>query len=244
MSEIPSLPASAAADAPALSSATPSAVSSERRRASRHAPERIRIPARHVIFNVGDPADHLYSSSHAPVVIYRPTPDGRKTILDIVAPRHLFGFSSRSFHDCAAVSAAPTMLNAYELVGLMTEAASSKRAFEAAVEQIHRLSQVASLRLGATTVERLASFLLAQLPSEATAPHAIAMPLSRRDLADHLATTVETIARNMAAMRRAAVIGKERRAEVEILDIEALEALASGAVTLNEAYVRERVLRA
>jgi hypothetical protein len=44
----------------------------------------------------------------------------------------------------------------------------------------------------------------------------------------------------MAAMRRAAVIGKERRAEVEILDIEALNALASGAVTLNEACVRQR----
>ena len=87
--------------------------------------------------------------------------------------------------------------------------------------------------------------MLAQLPSEErTAPHAIAMPLSRRDLADHLATTVETIARNMAAMRRAAVIGKERRGEVEILDIEALKALASGAVTLNEAYMRERVFTA
>ena len=131
------------------------------------------------------------------------------------------------------------MINSYELIGLMTEAASSKRAFEAAVEQIHRLSQVAALRLGATAVERLASFLLAQLPSEATAPHAIVMPLTRRDLADHLATTVETIARNMAAMRRAAVIGKERRGEVDILDIEALNALASG-VALSEAYVRER----
>lgn len=199
-----------------------------------------RIPARHTIFEVGDPADHLYCSSEASIVIYRPTREGRKTILDIVAPGRWFGFSNRSFHDCAAASAAPTHISAYGLVDVMAETSTSKRAFEDAVLQIDRLRKVASIRLGANTLERLAAFLLVQLAPDATEPARASMPLSRRDLADHLTTTVETLARNMSAMRRAAIIGKERRGEVDILDVDALHALAGGAVKLDADFLSER----
>jgi CRP-like cAMP-binding protein len=120
----------------------------------------------------------------------------------------------------------------------MSAALQSKRAFEAVAEQLQRFTLVASLRGGATSLERVAAFLLMRVPPQTTAPHTVAMPLTRRDLADHLMTTVETIARNMAAMRRAGVIGKERGGEVEIRDLQALEALASGAATLGEAYAR------
>jgi len=205
---------------------------------------RIRVPARHKIFDVGDPADRLYCSSPASVVIFRPTSAGHKTIIDIVAPGRWFGFSNRHFHDCAAVSAAPTQLSAFGVGEVMAQPSSSKRAFEEAVHQIERLRKIATIRLGATTVERLAAFLAAQLPLVATAPTTVAMPLSRRDLADHLATTVETLARNMAAMGRAAVIGKQHRGDVEILDVDALRLLAIGATKLGADFLREREARA
>lgn len=200
------------------------------------------IPARHRIFDVGDRADRLYCAAQASVVIYRPIGDGRKTILDIVAPGHWFGFTDYAFHDCVAVSTAASELSDYSLDEILASSTLARRAFADAVKQIDRLRRVASIRLGTTTLERLASFLLVQLPPEGTAPTVASMPLTRAELAEHLATTVETLARNMSAMRRAGVIDKERHGAVEIADLAALREIASGAANFDAAGALRRDL--
>jgi len=204
------------------------------------APLRMRIPARQTIFEAGDRADRLYIADCSPVLILRRLPGGRRTILDIVAPRRLFGFSLKPTHDCAAVSVLPTRIETVPLDAMLAEPAGAKRALSAALGQMERLRRLASLRLSATVPERLATFLLMQAEDGRRALVSIRLPLSRADLADHLMTTVESLARAFAAMKRAAVLAERERNVIEVLDWPVLKAIAAGAQALDDAFLARR----
>jgi CRP-like cAMP-binding protein len=223
------------AEAPETFAASPSAD-------AKPAPLRLRIPARQTIFEAGDRADRLFIADSSPVLILRRLPGGGRTILDIVAPRRLFGFSHKPTHDCAAVSVLPTCIETLPLDAMLAEPAGAKRALSAALGQMERLRRLASLRLSATVPERLATFLLMQAEGEGgrRVLVSIRLPLSRADLADHLMTTVESLARAFAAMKRAAVLAERERNVIEVLDLPVLKAIASGAQALDDAFLARR----
>jgi len=221
------------AEAPETFAASPSAD-------AKPAPLRLRIPARQTIFEAGDRADRLFIADSSPVLILRRLPGGGRTILDIVAPRRLFGFSHKPTHDCAAVSVLPTCIETLPLDAMLAEPAGAKRALSAALGQMERLRRLASLRLSATVPERLATFLLMQAEGGRRVLVSIRLPLSRADLADHLMTTVESLARAFAAMKRAAVLAERERNVIEVLDLPVLKAIASGAQALDDAFLARR----
>jgi CRP/FNR family transcriptional regulator len=83
--------------------------------------------------------------------------------------------------------------------------------------------------------ERVAAFLLALSRRNASAgarPDLIALPMTRTDIGDLLALTIETVSRILSRMRRQGIIDLERSHMVRILDIQALARLATGNLVL------------
>lgn len=81
-----------------------------------------------------------------------------------------------------------------------------------------------------TAPERVADFLLSMAPrigvKDARAEMTLLLPMSRRDIADSLGLTIETVSRQFGAMRTAGVIETSGRSEVRILDWTDLQARA------------------
>lgn len=79
--------------------------------------------------------------------------------------------------------------------------------------------------------QRLAAFLIdlsRRLELRGLSPRQFQLSMSRRDLANHLALTLETVSRTLGAFKRAGWLAVRRR-QIEILEPEALAALFSAA---------------
>ena len=201
------------------------------RLADRDAPEAawsLRIPARHTIFAMGDPTDGIFETSEGSVMILRKLPDGRRKIIDIVGPGRLFGFSKERRHDCSGESLSPCMVLGYDRATLSSHPAIASRVTAAMMEEIHRLREVVALLGRKSAMERVASFYAALLPDEETRRATVAVPVTRGEMADYLDLTLETVSRNVAKLKRMAVLGKEESDEIKVLDGARLKALARG----------------
>lgn len=80
-----------------------------------------------------------------------------------------------------------------------------------------------------TAPERVADFLLsmaARLGTLGSAAGALSLPMSRRDIADSLGLTIETVSRQFGELRAAGVIETVGRSQVRIVDLKGLHARA------------------
>lgn len=96
-----------------------------------------------------------------------------------------------------------------------------------------------------TAEQRLAAFLISGLdPSDPS--HAVILPMSRADIADHLGLTIHTVSRTFSDMARRGILHIERPHMIRILDLEALrgaageEAFDSRSASGHVTFVTER----
>ena len=131
--------------------------------------------------------------------------DGRRQILDILLPDDMFGFGSRGTHRFT-VEAIPddTVIARYPRARLEALAASdpqlAREVGELASTETSRL-QALLLILGRTTArEKVGAFLLHLAERLSGGPSdLLALPISRDEIADHLALSVETVSRALSA---------------------------------------------
>ena len=57
-----------------------------------------------------------------------------------------------------------------------------------------------------TSIERVAAFLI-EMDKRLTAAHVMALPMSRRDIADYLGLTLETVSRALSRLHGLGVLG-------------------------------------
>lgn len=107
---------------------------------------------------------------------------------------------------------------------------AASRALLAAVLRSLNRSREKTISLGRKTAqERLAGFLigLAERIGHATENACLLqLPMSRRDIADSLGLTIETVSRQLGELREAGLVETSGRSEVRLLDLEALAARA------------------
>jgi CRP-like cAMP-binding protein len=92
-------------------------------------------------------------------------------------------------------------------------------------------AQRRTLLLGRLTAsERVASFLI-EVSERHDSCHVVELPMTRTDIADYLGLTIETVCRELSALKRDGVIAspKFRSDRVELSDRDALEVLCEGA---------------
>lgn len=101
---------------------------------------------------------------------------------------------------------------------------------ERAIRSLGR-SREKAVALGRKTApERVADFLLsmeARLGTTESEQAILVLPMSRRDIADSLGLTIETVSRQFGELRAAGVIATSGRSQVRILDRERLSALSA-----------------
>jgi CRP/FNR family transcriptional regulator, nitrogen fixation regulation protein len=175
------------------------------------------------------PADYWYSviSGAARRCVVRL--DGRRQIVDLLLPGDVFGFTAGEEYDSTVEAIAE---------GTVVAAYSRRRAEMLSdsdpqlAREIRQIAFLAMARLQAqllivgriTAPEKVGSFIL-EMAKRLSAEHgnSVALPMSRYDIADYLAVSVETVSRTLTDLKHRGVIKLCGTRIVRIVDRDALE---------------------
>lgn len=158
--------------------------------------------------------------------------DGRRQIVDLLLlANDVFGFGIRGRHRFSAEAVVDgTVIARYPRACLESLASSDVRVAqqlqEALTDAMARL-QAQILTLGRMTAKaKIGSFLLSMAEWLSADPtDAVLLPISREDIADYLALSVETVSRSLTQLKRCGVIRLLGMRRIEIVDREAIEGL-------------------
>jgi CRP-like cAMP-binding protein len=146
----------------------------------------------------------------------------------LLLPGDVFGFGARGKHHFAVEAAIDgTVVARYPRSRLDALAESDARIArelrDAACEAMSRLHALI-LNLGRTTAEeKVGHFLLKIAERLAGGPSdKVVLPISREDIADHLALSVETVSRSLTQLKRRGVIRLIGTRQIRIIDRRAL----------------------
>ena len=168
------------------------------------------------IYGEGEPSEYVYQVVRGAVRTYKLLNDGRRQIGAFHLPGDVFGLDVGSTHRLTA-----------EAIGDTTVRLVKRRSLEAAagsnVQVAHNLWTMTAndlrhaedhmLLLGRkTSLERVAAFLM-EMDKRSTAAGILALPMCRRDIADYLGLTLETVSRSMSQLQsgRAMALSGARR---------------------------------
>jgi CRP/FNR family nitrogen fixation transcriptional regulator len=159
---------------------------------------------------------------------YAVRPDGRRQIVDVLLPGDMFGFGNRGKHAFSAEAIADgTVVARYPLPRIQAFAASEPEAAQElrglVLESMERLHSLL-LILGRTTAEeKVGCFLLLMQRRVGCGPTGhLVLPLTRYDVADYLALSVETVSRCLTALKQRGVISLSGPRQIGIVDRDAL----------------------
>ncbi|MEZ5994614.1 MAG: helix-turn-helix domain-containing protein [Hyphomonadaceae bacterium] len=180
------------------------------------------------IFGQGECADYVYRVVSGAVRSIRYGSDGRRQILAFHMPGDVFGLEPGAAYSLSAEAVGDAEVAAIRrslLDAAASESATAAKALIAlAQRQLHDVQEHALVLGRKGAGERVAAFLL-QL-TDRTAPRAeIELPMSRADIADYLALTIETVSRAFTQMERDHTIALPSSRRVVVRDRGALEVL-------------------
>lgn len=180
------------------------------------------------IFGEGEAPAYVYRVVSGAVRTVRFSNDGRRQILAFHLPGDIFGLEQCARHTLSAeaVSDAEVALVRRSLIeSAAAEDVAAAKALLALVSRDLANAQQHTLVLGRKGAgERVAAFLL-QLAERAPSRREIDLPMSRADIADYLALTIETVSRAFTQMERDHMIALPSSRHVVVCDRGALELL-------------------
>jgi CRP-like cAMP-binding protein len=172
-----------------------------------------------VLFLQGQPSSNLYSLSSGMVKICHHTSEGREQIIGLSHPGNLLvGLQSMAEERYAYSAAAATPVRADVAISLI-------RALNAQLAHSRALMEVMGHKSAGA---KIASLILLMVPKSHHENSEFSLPFSRREIADLLNLSEETVCRLMADMKRTGII-KAPRGHVAILDWERIRAIADSA---------------
>ena len=182
------------------------------------------------VFWEGEPAEYIYEIRDGAVRTYKLLSDGRRQIAAFYLPGDIFGIETDDLHRFTAEAIINTTVwiakrhGMFE--GLDNDLASTKNAFELLLQDLQR-AQNQLLVLGReTALERVVYFLF-EMDRRLKKPTVIILPMTRRDIADYLGLSLETVSRSLAVLRDQGIISVEgQRREVIIKDRKKLAQVA------------------
>ena len=162
------------------------------------------------IFGEAEPAEYVYQVIDGAVRSYKLLSDGRRQIGAFHLVGDIFGLENGSAHRFTAEAIIDTT------VRLMKRASLAHVAEQDVAVARDLLNMTASnlqhaedhmLLLGRkTSLERVAAFLL-EMDNRLTAAGVMALPMCRRDIADYLGLTLETVSRALSVLHGKGVLG-------------------------------------
>jgi CRP/FNR family nitrogen fixation transcriptional regulator len=177
----------------------------------------------------GDPVDDWYRVVSGMATKSTLMADGRRQIVDFLLPGDFFGFSARNIRafDVEVISE-DTVVVRYprRLVEPLVDSnpGIARQIRERAFESITRMQGRVVVLGQPTTLKKVCAFLLEMADRSCNRTSGdIVLPMSRYDIADYLAISVETVSRTLTILKRHGVIALSKRRTVKIIDRAALE---------------------
>jgi CRP/FNR family transcriptional regulator, nitrogen fixation regulation protein len=190
----------------------------------------LRLPKGAALYAEGDSGEAWFEVRSGLVRTCRFLPDGHRQVTGFFFPGDVLGVDAGPRRATAEAATASVVIrhNRRELAFIVSDASSSVlgRALERAEDRILLLG----LR---TAAERLAGFLRA-MGERGDVGGEIVLPMSRSDIADHLALTVETISRTFSQFVRGGLIVCHGPQRIHVLDRRRLQDVADGGSVRRE----------
>lgn len=184
-----------------------------------------------VVFEA-DEAANVYSLTSGLLRLSKLLPDGRRQIAGFLFPGDFLGITMEEEHAFTAEAVAPSTLCRFPRRQFDNFVASNpaleRRLYAQAAHELAAARQQVVLLGRKTATERIASFLLmltARCPASASSDE-IPFPMARADIADYLGLRIETVSREISALKAARVIQLTGRQSFRIVDRARLRQLA------------------
>lgn len=188
-----------------------------------------RLAEHEVIFYEGDPADRVYELLEGAVMLFKLLPDGRRQVVEVVAPEALFGVVGGKLYDCNAETLTPAVVRILDRRDLEGSNRFQGHVAECLRRQIERLHDHAVLLGRKSAFERVATFLMRFVPSRGVPgchgpqvekdEQVITLTMTRQEIADYLGLTIETVSRVISDLKRRGLVAIEKQDRLRLTDV-------------------------
>jgi len=182
------------------------------------------------IYGEKEPADYVYQVASGAVRTYKLLSDGRRQIGAFHLIGDIFGLENSEVHRFTAEAIVDTTLRLVKRRSLESVAEHDVLVANDLLNLTTNNLQHAEdhmLLLGRkTALERVAAFLL-EMDRRLTAADIIALPMCRRDIADYLGLTLETVSRALSNLHARGILGflDPSQRQIALLDRQQLASL-------------------
>ena len=187
------------------------------------------LSAGEALFWEGDQASQIFDVLEGVLRVYKILPSGRRAIMGFVYPSDIPGvsFQYRYLFTAEAVTGVKLRrISRLRFFSLVNESPDLRRQLFALFCNEMSAAQDQMLLLGHKSAdERVVSFLLA-IHSKCAAGNEIELPMSRRDMADYLGLTIETVSRMMTGLARRGLVQATGRYRIALRKLSALRDIA------------------
>lgn len=182
------------------------------------------------IFVEGADTDVFYKVVSGVVRTCKFLNDGRRQIAAFHLAGEIFGFELGAERQLAAEAVSDCTLVCYRRRGIEITAqkdhAVSRQLLQFAMQNLAQAQAHALLLARRGAAEKVASFLL-DWQARSNGKNVIHLAMSRQEIGDYLALTIETVSRSLSQFERDGLIGMPNTRELHLLDTEALEEMAA-----------------
>lgn len=182
----------------------------------------------------GEQAASVYSVTHGVLRLSKLLPDGRRQVAGFAFPGDFLGLTLEDEHPFTAEAVCETQLCQFARPRfehfLAEHPHMERRLYSAAAHELSAARDQLVLLGRKTAAERLASFILQmarrtqQVPGT---PPRVMLPMSRTDIADYLGLRIETVSRELGALKSARLVRMMSLHELQITDRDRLTELAA-----------------
>ena len=162
------------------------------------------------IFGEAEPAEYVYQVVEGAVRSYKLLSDGRRQIGAFHLVGDIFGLENGSAHRFTAEAIVDTTVRLAKRVSLEhvaeEDATVARDLLDMTTTNLQHAENHMLLLGRKTSLERVAAFLL-EMDNRLNAAGVMALPMSRRDIADYLGLTLETVSRALSCLHEKGILG-------------------------------------
>jgi CRP/FNR family transcriptional regulator, nitrogen fixation regulation protein len=162
------------------------------------------------IFGEAEPAEYVYQVIDGAVRSYKLLSDGRRQIGAFHLVGDIFGLENGPAHRFTAEAIVDTTVRLAKRASLEhvaeTDALVARDLLSMTTTNLQHAEEHMLLLGRKTSLERVAAFLL-EMDRRLTAAGVMALPMNRRDIADYLGLTLETVSRALSCLHGKGILG-------------------------------------
>jgi CRP/FNR family transcriptional regulator, nitrogen fixation regulation protein len=162
------------------------------------------------VFGEAEPAEYIYQVIDGAVRSYKLLSDGRRQIGAFHLVDDIFGLENGGVHRFTAEAIVDTSVRLVKRVSLAhvaeSDASVARDLLNMTATNLKHAEDHMLLLGRKTSLERVAAFLL-EMDHRLTATGVMALPMCRRDIADYLGLTLETVSRALSILQGQGILG-------------------------------------